>query len=163
METIVHEVKILNEKILELETKINIPKGGFRSSLDNYNDSTESKSKKFLAELIKKKNLLMEKINLDNDSKELEYIPESYKHISNRVYLCHHLGIIPKLSEHFKHDDNKLLIEFLKDLGIFKKSDKHSTINRAIKEIRANQNKLSSDNFRAILKEYPKLDSNLLK
>ena len=92
-----------------------------------------------------------------------EYEAESYKFISSRVYLCFHLGIIDKLLQHFSGDDNKQLIDFLFDLGIFTAKDKRSTIQRAIKEIVSQKGKLYTKNYNSIAKEYPKLDKSLLK
>lgn len=99
----------------------------------------------------------------EKEPEESPYSPQSYKYTSNRVYLCQYLGIIPKLQEHFKFDNNVQLIEFLFDLGIFSKSDNRATIDRAIKEIKSNRNTLTEKNFKSIQKEYPKLDPNLLK
>ena len=91
------------------------------------------------------------------------YQPESYKYVNARVYLCFHLGIINKLQQHFSGDDNKQLIDFLIDLGIFNPKDKRSTIKRAIKEVVSNKGKLKLENYNSIAKEYPKLDKSLLK
>lgn len=91
------------------------------------------------------------------------YNPEKYKFISRRVYLCYHLGIIPKLLEHFTGDNNKQLIEFLLDLGIFKKSDNKATIGRAIKEVISQKGILTQGNLESIGKEYHKLNKELLK